>query len=130
MDGGVVSPLSSILVQSSPVRRPSDQDRLQAVQQMAPRYPSHHLGDLAIDVFIVIGEEVDPDSKHTWYTWHDDKMAKIRNEKSNITDHYLNGLRSILWSFITNGLLILAAITQIRTNEYLDYLDDLQDEIE
>lgn len=83
-----------------------------------------------IAAFIVIGEEVDPDSKHTWYTWHDDKMAKIRNEKSNITDHYLNGLRSILWSFITNGLLVLAAVTQVRTNEYLDYLDELQEEIE
>lgn len=97
---------------------------------MASRYPRHHTKDLVIDVLVIIGEEVDPDSKHTWYTWHDDKMAKIRNEKSNITDHYLNGIRSILWSFITNGLLILAAITQIRTNEYLDYLDDLQDEIE
>eukprot|EP00210_Caulerpa_lentillifera_P005023 g4797.t1 len=76
------------------------------------------------------GEEVDPDSKHTWYTWHDNKMAKIRNEKSNITDHYLNGARSILWSLFTNCLLSIAAISQIRTDDDLDYLDDLQTEID
>ena len=76
------------------------------------------------------GEEPDPDSKQTWYTWHDRQMAKIRNENSNITDHYLNGLMSIVWSFVINGLLWLAAISQIRTNDDLDHVQDLEDEIQ
>lgn len=75
------------------------------------------------------GEEEDPDSKLTWYTWHDKSMSKIRNENSNITDHYLNGLRSILWSLMTNGLLFLASITQQRTNKDLDRIEDYEDEI-
>jgi len=76
------------------------------------------------------GEEVDPDSQQTWYTWHDKQMEKIRNENSNITDHYLNGARSILWSFVTNGLLLLAAVSQLRTNRDLDRIEDLEDQIE
>jgi len=76
------------------------------------------------------GEEEDPDSKLTWFTWHDRQMAKIRNENSNITDHYLNGIRSIIWSVVTNGLLFLAAISQLRTNDDLDRIDDLEKEIE
>ncbi|CAD7698034.1 unnamed protein product [Ostreobium quekettii] len=63
------------------------------------------------------GEERDPDSKLTWYTWHDQMMSKIRNESANMTDHWLNGAKGIISNLCTNGLLAMAAISQIETAE-------------
>ncbi|CAD7698647.1 unnamed protein product [Ostreobium quekettii] len=63
------------------------------------------------------GEERDPDSKLTWYTWHDKMMSKIRNESANMTDHWLNGAKAIISNLFTNGLLAIAAISQIETEK-------------
>lgn len=78
----------------------------------------------------VQGEELDPDSKTTWYTWHDKQMAKIRNEQLVITDHWQNAFRSIIWNLLTNGLLAVAAISQIRSNADVLFITELQNEEE
>lgn len=75
------------------------------------------------------GEEVDPDSKLTWYTWHDKMMSKIRNENANMTDHWLNGAKAIISNLFTNGILAIAAISQIKTDEDVKAIEDLEYEL-
>ena len=75
------------------------------------------------------GEEVDPDSKLTWYTWHDKMMSKIRNENANMTDHWLNGATAIISNLFTNGILGVAAISQIKTDEGVGAFEGTDNEI-
>jgi len=75
------------------------------------------------------GEELDPDSKLTWYTWHDKMMAKMRNEKGNMTDHWLNGAKAIIGNLLTNGILAVAAISQIKTDADVRAIEDLEYEL-
>ncbi|CAD7702993.1 unnamed protein product, partial [Ostreobium quekettii] len=76
------------------------------------------------------GEEVDPDSKLTWHTWHEKMMGNIRNASGNLTDHWLNGASAIMYNLFTNGILAIAAVSNLKIDEQVDWtpIDEMDGE--
>ena len=68
------------------------------------------------------GESVDESTGTTWYTWHQNYLARRRNETGQITDHGLNIFLETGISFLAAVILVFAAISKMITRTNWDLL--------
>lgn len=59
-----------------------------------------------------LGGEVDPETKLTWHAWNSKQLARVRNDRGNQTDHWMN----VFWGLLTqvSPLFLLALATVSR----------------